>query len=304
MSNQNPKIKKVIEALSEGSESVHKNPSEENYREQEGKIERAAKSSNWAAFAITGVFVALLIYGIASGGVYSLDVLGGGQVAQTEPPAINVPHIDFTTTPIPQIKPTTTATSKQISSSVCDNFENSTFASGWDWIDPNGDSQYSLTDNPGFLRITVVGPNHDLYQNLNAPRMLQEVKGDFTVVTKVTIYPTENYQAAGLLYWQDENNYVRLERTLVQGIDLLYRIQGTYSAIEIPFSISPVFLKFEFSNQNLSSFYSADGNNWNIVETLQLSPSSNNQVGIVVVNEWQDNTIFADFDYFMFSQCQ
>lgn len=304
MSNQNPKIKKVIDALSEGSESVDKNPSEENYLEQESKIERAGKNSNWAVYVFTGVIVVLFIYGITSGGMYSLDVLGGRQVAQTEPPYTNAPLIDFTTTPIPQIRPTTIQTSKQISSSVCDNFDNSTLTSGWDWIDPNSDSIYNLTDNPGFLRITVSGSNHDLYQNLNAPRMLQEVKGDFTVVTKVTIYPLENYQAAGLLYWQDENNYVRLERTLVQGIDLLYKIQGTYSAIEIPFSISPVFLKFEFSNQNLSSFYSADGNKWNFVETLQLSPSNNDQVGIVVVNEWQENTISADFDYFMFSQCQ
>jgi regulation of enolase protein 1 (concanavalin A-like superfamily) len=149
----------------------------------------------------------------------------------------------------------------------------------------------------------VYGRDHDLYQNLNAPRMLQYVKGDFTVTTKVTINPQQNYQAAGLLYWQDENNYVRLERTLVKGIDLLYKIQGEYNAVEISFSASTTFLKFELSNQTLQGFYSEDGYNWSIVEAVQVPPCNNGQVGIDVVNEWQDNSITADFDFFMFSQC-
>lgn len=204
----------------------------------------------------------------------------------------------------PTEKPITAPVPNQASSSTCDNFDNTALNAGWVWIDPKGDSAYSLTDNPGVLRLTVYGRNHDLYQNLNAPRMLQHVNGDFTVTTKVTINPRRNYQAAGLLYWQDENNYVRLERTLVKGIDLLYKIQGEYKAIEIPFSASTVFLKFELSNQTIQASYSDDSYNWSNAGTLQLLSTGNAQLGIDVVNEWQDDPISADFDYFKFSQCQ
>lgn len=207
--------------------------------------------------------------------------------------------------PIPKkSSPTPKKPETSPSSSICDNFDHTTLSSGWNWIDPKGDSAYNLTDNPGYLKITVNGRDHDLYQNLNAPRMLQNVDGNFVVTTRVTISPMKNYQGAGLLYWQDENNYVRLERTLVQGIDLLYKIQGSYRAIEIPFSLPTVLLKFKFENQNLRGFYSEDGFNWKSVETLQLPSSNNKQVGVVVINEWQDNSISAVFDYFKFGDCQ
>jgi len=187
---------------------------------------------------------------------------------------------------------------------ICDDFDDSSIQSYWNWVDPSGDSSYSLSDRPGFLRITVHGRDHDLYQNLNAPRLLRFVDGDFVATTNVSINPLVNYQGAGLLFWQDEYNYVRLERTLVRGIDLLYRIQGTYNAVEIPFSASTVYLKFEMIDQELSSFYSEDGFNWIEVDTLHILPSEKNQVGIAVVNEWQDASISADFDFFKLGECQ
>jgi hypothetical protein len=204
--------------------------------------------------------------------------------------------------PAPEL-PTLAGPPRYPSSSACDEFEDAFLNAGWEWIDPKGDSYFSLTDIPGSLMITVSGPDHDLYENLNAPRLLQNVQGDFTVTTMVTIYPEYNYQAAGLLYWQDADNYVRLERTLVSGIDLLYRIRGEYKAVEISFFTSPTFLMFEMSGLTLQGFYSEDGDNWTSIEPVQVPLSSHAQIGIDVVNEWQDNSITAYFDYFKFSYC-
>lgn len=257
---------------------------------------------------IRDIFIALLVTII--GGVIVAYLAGEGRFATPTPEAtppsslVPVPTEKPTTAPAPTEKATISLFQNRVSSSLCDDFDNTTLNSGWHWIDLKGDSSYSLTDNPGFLRITVYGRGHDLYQNLNAPRMLQDVEGNFTVATRVTINPQYNYQAAGLLYWQDQNNYVRLERTLVKGIDLLFRIRGVYNAVEIPFFVSTTFLKFEMSGLTLQGFYSEDGYNWSSVEAVQVPSSNNGQIGIDVVNEWQDNPISADFDYFKFDQCQ
>ena len=84
---------------------------------------------------------------------------------------------------------------------------------------------------------------------------MQRVSGDFVASTMVTIIPMYNYQGAGLLLWKDEYNYVRLERTLVLGIDLLYRINGDRSSVEIPYSKPTVYLQMELVGNKLTASY-------------------------------------------------
>ena len=71
MSNQNPKIKKVINTLSEGSKSLKNNPSEENRREWEGKIEEAGNSTNWTPYIIAGAIaiMCMVAFFVSAGGV-------------------------------------------------------------------------------------------------------------------------------------------------------------------------------------------------------------------------------------------
>ena len=70
MSNQNPKIKKIINTLSEGTKSLKDNPSEQNRREWEDKIEQAGNSSNWTVIIIVGVAILVI--------VFSFTILSGG----------------------------------------------------------------------------------------------------------------------------------------------------------------------------------------------------------------------------------
>ncbi|MGB9774630.1 MAG: hypothetical protein ACPL4I_11505, partial [Bacteroidota bacterium] len=91
----------------------------------------------------------------------------------------------------------------------CDFFETSMLDLRWSWIDPLADSTYSLTANPGYLRLMTPDSGHDLFLNLNAPRILQPVGREFAVQTRVKIAPVpDEYQGAGLLIWQDENHYI------------------------------------------------------------------------------------------------
>src|SRR5829696_5893557 len=71
------------------------------------------------------------------------------------------------------------------STGFSDQFNSPSLTSGWNWVDPLGDSSYSLTANPGHLRLFTPDSGHDLYLNFDAPRMVQTVTGDFTITTKV-----------------------------------------------------------------------------------------------------------------------
>ena len=93
---------------------------------------------------------------------------------------------------------------------------NDDFQGAWNsklvWTDPNNDVTYSFTAHTGFLRLTVPDDN-DLAGviNYDAPRLLVPQNGNFTLETLVEFDPQETYQGAGLLVWQDEDSFLRLE---------------------------------------------------------------------------------------------
>jgi regulation of enolase protein 1 (concanavalin A-like superfamily) len=100
---------------------------------------------------------------------------------------------------------------------------------GWGTVvDADGDCRFEEKD--GTVTITVPKTNHDLtYQDeagrFNAPRILREVEGDFTIEVKVPKFPLpggdvvvtgpHTFVSAGLLIWQDEKNFFRIERAAV-----------------------------------------------------------------------------------------
>ena len=100
---------------------------------------------------------------------------------------------------------------------------------GWGEVtDPDGDCR--IIEDKGEVTITVPKAWHDLtyndeYTKLNTPRVLQPVEGDFTLQVKVRAFPLpgdaassggrHSFVSTGLLVWQDEKNFIRLERAAV-----------------------------------------------------------------------------------------
>ena len=94
---------------------------------------------------------------------------------------------------------------------------------GWGTpTDPASDCR--LNAENGKLTITIPGGTHDLSPTsggMSAPRVLRKIEGDFRAQVKVTgeFKPgdkahspkTVPYNAAGLLIWHDNKNYVRFE---------------------------------------------------------------------------------------------
>ena len=97
-------------------------------------------------------------------------------------------------------------------------------AEGSHVIDPDGDCRVLLDRAENRATIFVPGAAHLLSADIgrmNAPRILRDIRGEFEVRVKVTgaghpggrgtTTQYAPYHGAGLLLWQDPENYVRLE---------------------------------------------------------------------------------------------
>ncbi|KFD42888.1 hypothetical protein IU11_16740 [Cellulosimicrobium sp. MM] len=94
-----------------------------------------------------------------------------------------------------------------------DTFDGAALGSDWTVVNPVpealsvGGGKLTLTSQPG-----------DTYQDANSAKnvvLLDVPAGDFTVVTRLEAPVTSVYQGAGLVAWQDMDNYVRSGLTFV-----------------------------------------------------------------------------------------
>jgi len=206
-----------------------------------------------------------------------------------------------TATSTPSPTATRTATPTQTPSpTLGDDFSSTSLGSSWTWIDPNADSTYLLSARPGSLRVSTPIGGNDLYpgSNFDAPRLLQTITGDFSVTTLVSTNPTSVYQAAGLLAWGDGNNFVRLERESA-GVSMHFRNQGSHDGIPaVQTSAILVYLRLARSGSSLVGSFSTNGSTWTQVGSIQSQVGLSPGVGLTVLNQWQDNSYYADFDFF------
>lgn len=153
----------------------------------------------------------------------------------------------------------------------------------WQWIDPRGDCRRELgrpvedgvlRERAGWLELHV-GPNHDLWWgddgrggNMDAPRMLQEISGDFALEIHVT--STERgKEHGGILVWKNQNRFVRLDKTSILhafGGDVRFEahIGRRYIAVgrgQMGRSMTN-YLRLERIGHEFQAYCSTDGQNW------------------------------------------
>jgi formylglycine-generating enzyme required for sulfatase activity/regulation of enolase protein 1 (concanavalin A-like superfamily) len=145
---------------------------------------------------------------------------------------------------------------------------------GWQWIDPAGDSIMSLDAREGFLRITVTG-YHDLWsRNFNAPRLVREADGDFTVETKLA---GPGRWCGGILVWKDSSNHIRFERGPHFRNELnLQGISGgrPWVAARDYVEGDPTWLRLERKGSTFRATYSIDGKEWRAFKRILASDRS------------------------------
>jgi len=176
-----------------------------------------------------------------------------------------------------------------------DEFSAPTLDWKWTWLDPRADSSYEYSS--GKLRIALTSGGHDLYPgtNLDAPRMVQSIYGDFTAATLVSADPAHIYQAAGLLAWWDEDNFVRLERETL-GVSMHWNNAGVYDGIPaVSTNETTLYLRLARSGSAFTGSFSVDGESWTEIATVESEFWSVSLVGLTALSQWQDNPYQADF---------
>lgn len=195
------------------------------------------------------------------------------------------------------------------STTYSDEFTATALDAKWTWINPLSDCGYDLSANPGHLRISVPSGNHDLYtySNLNAPRITQSISGDFTIETRVLFDPSYGAQCAGILVWKDSDNYLRLDRVyagvgggVMQAVDLSGEYLDSWHYYgSAAYANTTTYLRLERTGCNFTASYSSDGVSWTFLDTASFPGLEDPvQIGLFVLDEWQNNPIHADFDYF------
>jgi regulation of enolase protein 1 (concanavalin A-like superfamily) len=183
---------------------------------------------------------------------------------------------------------------------------------GWGNVE-NRKKDCKFTTKDGSLSITVPGTPHNLnsqISDLNAPRVLKDVEGDFSIQVKVvgdfdpspisTVAPRgKAYNGAGLLLWVDENLYVRLERNIwINGpadaqchppmFEVFVRQVPTGTspppAAASYFSTPATWFRMERSDGVISGFISQNGTDWKPCGTANLDLPKKLKIGVAAVN--------------------
>lgn len=183
---------------------------------------------------------------------------------------------------------------------------------GWGKVENlRKDSKFKQDGNT--LTIDVPGTPHNLNKvisDLNAPKVLQEVEGDFTIQVKVsgdfnpspvsTVAPRgKAYNGAGLLLWVSEDLFLRLERNIwmngpgnAQCHPPLFEVMvrgaptGT-SPAPAPatfFKTPATWFRLERTGNSVSGSLSHNGVDWSACGTTTMLLPKKVSIGVAAVN--------------------
>jgi regulation of enolase protein 1 (concanavalin A-like superfamily) len=179
---------------------------------------------------------------------------------------------------------------------------------GWgEWIDPVGDC--TIQADKAKVVITAASGVHALntgYGNMDAPRLLRPVKGNFKATVKLTAdfsaRDPHEFLSAGMLLMVDNWNYLRFERNIWQGGDgLAYSIGPLFEYVQdgkeltktngktVPFfQGNSTYLQLTRRDDRIEWGLSHDGQNWiRSTRPLNVTLARQAQLGFAVVTTSQ-----------------
>ena len=181
-----------------------------------------------------------------------------------------------------------------------DDFDSTVLDPDWSWVREDSD-HWSLTDNPGYLQITTqtggVGGWANDQQNL---LLTSAPSGDFQITTKVTINPSQNFQYAAIQVYQDDDNYVQINRAYANGdtVNFDLEIDGYPTNIQVAVPDTTLYLQIRREGNSYMGYYSTDGSTYNLVGE-HIANLDYAAVGLGAANNTDGlPEIPADFDFF------
>jgi len=182
-----------------------------------------------------------------------------------------------------------------------DGFDTPSLADGWQWIREDA-SHWSLTNRPGYLRITTQAG--DLWGSSNNDRNIlvrSALSPDFEITTKLDFEPSANHHSAGLIVYQDDDNFVRLGRVFADGqkIEFIWEVNGTPTSALVNNSLTTIYLKLKKAGSTFTGYYSTDGNTWIQIHQVSSINLLSPRIGLYAHNALSGiQEITADFDWF------
>ena len=183
---------------------------------------------------------------------------------------------------------------------VVDEFDGTTLGPDWTVLSPD-DSRWSVSG--GALRLDTL--SGDTYQGDNTARNLFLVDipaGDFEIATRLSAPVALDFQNAGLIAWQDWDNYVRVGLCNVsfEGGPVIETDREVGAAFSASFAARPgssaeTIKLARTGDEFVSSYW--DGTAW--VEAARVTAGLDvRQVGLFGLSAANGTSIRADFDYF------
>jgi len=194
-------------------------------------------------------------------------------------------------------------------------------------VDPDQDCEFRFLAEK--LSITVPAKHHDLnaQRGMNAPRVLKKISGDFTIQVKVTsdFQPGKNsskpqqkgrpFNGAGILIWQDDKNFLRVERNAYWVGEELYcyppLTEYWLNGSDTDFNNTPTnasyfpekwsWLYVERKGNHISVWISHDGDEMARERTFEVKMDHEVSVGVLAINT-SDAPFTVDFDEFTIDQ--
>jgi len=146
-----------------------------------------------------------------------------------------------------------------------DGFETPVLGPLWSWVreDP---THWSLTDRPGWMRITtqagsLVGDANDEKNLLLMPAP----PGNFYLTVRLEFTPTANFHQAGLIIYQDDDNYVRLGLGHVYGeqyVEMTSEVNASGEVTGVLETATHLELQLQKRDDIYEGYYSLDGEHW------------------------------------------
>jgi regulation of enolase protein 1 (concanavalin A-like superfamily) len=157
------------------------------------------------------------------------------------------------------------------------------------WLDATGRTRIDQATRPGWLGLNPPA-GCDLWPetDLNAPRLLATVQGDFVVQTRVEL-SWEHWTLAGLLVWRDEQHFARLEVRQIAGrpaaVYLEACVAGRFRRVgRGDCERRPMWLRVERAGEELRALCSEDGDQWLTAGSLPFPPGEGTAVGLAAIS--------------------
>ncbi|MGP3958942.1 alpha-L-arabinofuranosidase C-terminal domain-containing protein [Nonomuraea sp. 3N208] len=182
---------------------------------------------------------------------------------------------------------------------VVDQFDGTTLGADWTVLSPDN-SRWSVSASALHVE-TLSGDTHQGTNNARNLFLVDVPDGDFEVVTKLSAPVTLDYQSAGLLAWQDWDNYVRagLAHVGFAGGPVIETATEVGAAFTSNFAARPgssaEIIKLARTGDEFTSSY-WDGAAW--VQAAKMTAQLDvKQLGLFALSAQNGTSMRADFDY-------